>query len=154
MTARAKRPWFEVRGSAIQGRGVFALRHIPQDTWIVQYTGETITHEESDRRYDDDAMRRHHTFLFVLDDHHVIDAAVGGSDARYINHSCEPNCEAVYEEDDGEIWIVAVRDIQPGEELTYDYGYTVEMESWEEARRLYPCRCGAPTCRGTILKLA
>jgi len=99
-------------------------------------------------------MRRHHTFLFVLDQDHVIDAAVGGSDARYINHSCAPNCEAVYEEEDREIWIVAVRDIEPGEELTYDYGYAVEMESWEEARRLYPCRCGAPTCRGTILKLA
>lgn len=147
-------PLIEVKGSDIQGRGVFAVRPIESGTWIVQYTGETITHEESDRRYDDAAMRRHHTFLFILDDHSVIDAGVGGSDARYINHACEPNCEAVYEEDDGEIWIVAVRDIAAGEELTYDYGYTVEMESWEEARRLYPCRCGAATCRGTILKLS
>jgi hypothetical protein len=147
-------PRFEVRDSDIQGRGVFAIRPIPKNTWIVQYTGETITHEESDRRHEDDAMRRHHTFHFILDERHVIDATVGGSDARFINHSCAPNCEAVYEEDDREIWIRAVRDIAPGDELTYDYGYTVEMESWEEARRLYPCRCGAATCRGTILKLA
>jgi len=147
-------PYHEVRESAIQGRGVFAARRIPKDTWIVQYTGEIITHEESDRRYDDEAMDRHHTFLFILDDTYCIDAAVGGSDARYINHSCEPNCEAVYAEDAREIWIVAVRDIAKGEELTYDYGFTVEMESWEEARRRYPCRCGAKTCRGTILKLA
>jgi SET domain-containing protein len=154
MPTRTQRPWFEVRGSAIQGRGVFAVRRIPKDTWIVQYTGEIITHEESDRRYDDEAMDRHHTFLFILDHDHVVDATVGGSDARYINHSCEPNCEAVLEEDDREIWIVAVRDIQAGEELTYDYGFTVEMESRDEARRRYPCRCGAPTCRGTILKLA
>lgn len=147
-------PYYEVRESAIQGRGVFAARRIPKGTWIVQYTGEIITHEESDRRYDDAGMERHHTFLFILDEHECIDAAVGGSDARYINHSCEPNCEAVLEADDREIWIVAVRDIRKGEELTYDYGYTVEMESWDEARRLYPCRCGAPSCRGTILKLA
>jgi len=154
MSASVKRPWFEVRESDIQGRGVFAARRVPKGTWIVQYTGEIITHEESDRRYDDDAMERHHTFLFVLDETYCIDAAVGGSDARYINHSCEPNCEAVYEEEDREIWIVAVRDIGKGEELTYDYGFTVEMESWDEARRLYPCRCGAARCRGTILKLA
>ncbi len=154
MPTRTKRPWCEVRGSAIQGRGVFAVRRIPKDTWIVQYTGEIITHEESDRRYDDAAMDRHHTFLFILDETYVIDAMEHGSDARFINHSCEPNCEAVFEEEDREIWIVALRDILPGEELTYDYGFTVEMESWEEARRLYPCRCGTRTCRGTILKLA
>jgi SET domain-containing protein len=148
------KPWLEVRDSAIQGRGVFAARRIPEGTWIVQYTGELISHEESDRRHDAAVAARHHTFHFILDEAHVIDATEHGSDARYINHSCEPNCEALYDEEDREIWIVAVRDILPHEELTYDYGFTVEMESWEEARRLYPCRCGAPSCRGTILKLA
>jgi hypothetical protein len=148
-----RRPLIEVRESAIQGRGVYATRRIRKDTWVVQYTGEVITHAEADRRSDDEAMDRHHTFLFILDEHTCIDATAHGSDARYINHSCEPNCEAVQEEDDHEIWIVALRDIAAGEELTYDYGYVVEMESEAEARRLYPCHCGTPSCRGTILKL-
>jgi len=143
----------EVRRSEIQGRGVYTTRRIRKGTWIIQYTGEIITNEEADRRYDDGSMERHHTFLFILDGKYCIDATSRGSDARFINHSCEPNCEAVSTEDGREIWIVALRTIEPGEELTYDYGYEVEAESAEEARRVYPCRCGAPRCRGTILKL-
>jgi hypothetical protein len=150
----AKRePPYEVRDSAIQGCGVYATRRIRKGTWIVQYTGEVITNAEADRRYDDATMDRHHTFLFIIDEERCIDATHHGSDARFINHSCEPNCEAVQDEDDHEIWIVAARDIAPEEELTYDYGYVVEMESEADAKRLYPCRCGTPTCRGTILRL-
>ncbi len=151
MTTGRAGPLIETRDSGIHGRGVYAARTIRNGTWIMEYTGERISHEEADRRYDDDAMDRHHTFLFTVDEHTCIDASHGGSDARYINHSCEPNCEAVQAE--GEIWIVAVRTIRPGEELTYDYGYPIEAESVDEARRRYPCRCGTPSCRGTILKL-
>jgi SET domain-containing protein len=142
----------EVRDSAIQGRGVYASRRIRKNTWIIQYTGKLITNEEADRLYDDESMERHHTFLFVLDEKWSIDASQGGNEARYINHSCTPNCEAVMTTDN-EIWIQALRGIEKGEELSYDYGYDVKAESLEEARRIYPCRCGAPECRGTILKL-
>lgn len=146
-------PPFEVRRSAIQGTGVFATRLIRKGTWIVEYTGERISHEEADRRYDDASMDRHHTFLFVVDEATCIDASRAGGDARFINHSCDPNCEALFVEDDREIWIAAARTIRPGEELTYDYAYTVDEEDADAARRTYPCRCGAPNCRGTILKV-
>ena len=151
--ASKKRPPIEVRGSAIQGHGVYATRMIPKNTWIIQYEGERIPHAEADERYDDDAMDRHHTFLFTVNDMWCIDAANYGNDARFINHSCEPNCEAVLTEDETEIWICALRTIRPGEELTYDYGYEVDVESPDEARKKYPCHCGSAQCRGTILKL-
>jgi hypothetical protein len=149
---RARAP-FEVRDSAIHGRGAWATRRIRRGTWIIEYTGEVISNEEADRRYDDEAMDQHHTFLFVRDAHTCIDAAVGGNEARFINHSCEPNCEAVQDADSGAIWIVALRDIAPGEELTYDYRYELDEEDEDAARRRYPCRCGSPRCRGTILRL-
>lgn len=149
-----RRPAIEVRGSAIQGRGVYAAEPIRKNAWIIEYQGERISEEEADRRYDDDSMERHHTFLFVVDESGVtIDAAVNGNDARFINHSCDPNCESILSVDDNQIWICAIRDIAPGEELTYDYGYVIEDESVEEAMRKYPCYCGSPKCRGTILKL-
>ena len=97
-------------------------------------------------------MDRHHTFLFAVDVNHVIDGARKGNFARYINHSCDPNCEAVIEEN--RVYIDALRTIEAGEELLYDYQYErdgVPQDSWD---RLYACDCGAPNCRGTILKPA
>jgi SET domain-containing protein len=141
--------YFELRRSPIQGRGAFAIRPIRRGTRIIEYTGERISHEEADRRYDDESMSRHHTFLFSVDKSTVIDAAVGGNEARFINHSCAPNCEAVDERK--RIYIEAIRDIAPGEELTYDYAYERDGTEDEEWERLYVCKCGAPTCRGTIL---
>ena len=138
-----------VRSSEIQGRGVFARVPIPTGTRIIEYTGESITHAESDRRYQDEMMARHHTFLFTLNRRTVIDGAVGGSDARYINHGCDPNCETVIEK--RQIWVEAVRDIVAGEELQYDYQYARDGNETDEDERRYACRCGAPTCRGTIL---
>ncbi len=138
-----------VRQSKIQGRGVFARVALPKGTRIMEYTGEQVTHAEADRRYDDAAMQRHHTFLFTLTTRIVLDGAVGGSDARYINHSCDPNCEAVIEK--RQIWIEATRDIAKGEELAYDYGYERDGTETEEDELRYACRCGALKCRGTIL---
>ena len=141
--------YFLLRSSPIQGRGAFAIRPIRRGTRIIEYTGEVISHDEADRRYDDGTMGRHHTFLFSVSNKKVIDAAVGGNEARFINHSCAPNCEAI--DDRSRIYIEAIRDIAPGEELTYDYAYErdgTEDERWE---KVYACRCGAPTCRGTIL---
>jgi SET domain-containing protein len=141
--------WFELRSSHIQGIGAFAVRPIPKGTRIIEYTGERITHEEADARYDDMKMERHHTFLFSVDEQTVIDATREGSDARYINHSCDPNCESVIE--DGRVFIDAVRDIAAGEELFFDYAYERDGEEDAEDEKRYACYCGAPTCRKTIL---
>jgi len=149
MAATKSRP-YRVGKSPIAGRGVFATRKIPEGTRIIEYTGERITPEEADDRYDDDAMDVHHTFLFIVDDETIVDAAVRGNAARFINHSCDPNCEAAVE--DGRIWVTAIRDIRSGEELVYDYAYEragpFRASYWE----LYACRCGARKCRGIILK--
>ena len=140
---------FEIRRSGIQGKGAFATRRIRKGERIIEYTGEIITVEESDRRYDDDSMSRHHTFLFSLDNGTVIDGAVGGNESRFINHSCAPNCEA--NEVKGRIYIEALRTIEPGEELAYDYAYEREGFEDEKWEKLYVCHCGAESCRGTIL---
>jgi uncharacterized protein len=142
---------FEVRNSKIQGRGVFATRRIRTGQRLIEYIGERITHDEADKRYDDDSMARHHTFLFEIDDENVIDAGRIGNDARYINHSCDPNCEAVNE--GGRIFVESIRNIQPETELTYDYSYEHEGELPDELRQQYLCLCGKAKCRGTILKV-
>ena len=140
---------FEVRTSSIHGRGVFALRRIHKGTRLIEYVGERISPEEADRRYDDDALDIPHTFLFTVDKHTVIDAAVDGNEARFINHSCDPNCEAV--DDAGRIFIEAIRRIRPGEELTYDYHLERDGRWRKEWAERYACRCGASDCRGTLL---
>lgn len=144
-----KNEWFELRSSSIQGRGGFAIKDIPKGTRIIEYTGEKISNAEADRRYDDAAMGRHHTFLFTLNSRTCVDAAVGGNDAMYINHSCDPNCEAVIER--GHIWIEAIKRIPAGTELVYDYQYEFDDEYTEEDLRWYRCQCGSPKCRGTIV---
>lgn len=140
---------FVLRRSPLHGRGAFAVAPIRKGTRIVEYTGERISHAEADRRYDDDAMEQHHTLLMTVDRRWVIDAAVGGNEARFINHSCDPNCEIVVHR--GRVFIDALVDIEPGEELTYDYAYEWEDGDDAVAATRYPCRCGAPNCRGTIL---
>jgi SET domain-containing protein len=142
-------PLFEIRTSSIQGVGAFANQRIPKGTRVGEYVGERISQKEADRRYDDEAMGRHHTFLFTVTSRTVIDAAVDGNDTRFINHSCAPNCEAVIE--DGRVFIDAVRTIPVGSELSYDYAYERSRDSGPEDEALYPCRCGAERCRGTIL---
>lgn len=145
----ADRP-FEIRKSRIQGRGAFATRRIRPGQRIVEYAGERITSEEGDRRYREDGMRRHHTFLFTLGENTLIDGNRTGNDARYINHSCDPNCEAII--DDDRVFIHAKKNIQPGIELTYDYQYERQDDHDESTERFYVCRCGSPKCRGTMLK--
>ena len=143
---------FEIRRSKIQGRGGFATQPIRKGTRIIEYRGEPITPKEADRRYDDDdADGRHHTFLFILSDDIVLDARITKCDAKYLNHSCDPNCETVIE--DGEIWIEAIKAIKPEEELLYDYQFEFDEQYDAEDIRYYSCRCGAATCRGTIIKV-
>lgn len=144
------RPFLALRRSAIHGSGVYARASIPAGTRIIEYRGERISNAEADRRYPDGAEGPHHTFLFALDDGEtVIDATFGGNMARWINHSCDPNCEPV--EEDARMYIESIRDIEPGEELAYDYNYILPQRHTPAQKRRFPCRCGAATCRGTIL---
>jgi len=138
----------EVRESKIHGRGVYAIAPIRRGTRIIEYLGERISHAEADRRYDtkdDDG----HTFLFIASRRTVIDAGVDGNGARFINHSCAPNCETVIER--SRVFIDAIRNIKPGDELGYDYQLTWESTDEPAELALYSCRCGAPKCRGTML---
>ena len=133
----------------MQGLGAFATTPIAAGSRLVEYAGERLTPAEADARYPDVVGERHHTFLFAIDDDIVIDAAVNGNEARFINHACDPNCDAVIEGQ--RIWIDAIRDIRIGEELAYDYAYILDERHSPAAKRRFPCHCGASTCRGTIL---
>lgn len=130
--------WFALGNSGIHGRGGFALRPIPAGTEIIEYVGERITKEESARRCDDG-----NPYIFTINDTHDIDGDVPWNPARFLNHSCGPNCEA--QQDDERITLVALRDIATGEELTFNYGY--DISEWRD----YPCECGAPHCLGYIV---
>jgi SET domain-containing protein len=136
-----------LRRSPIHGRGVFALRKIGKGERIIEYAGERISHDECDRRYPVDDSS--HTMLFTVNEKIVIDATRIGNTARWINHSCRPNCESV--DDEGRIYIEAIRDIGPGEELTYDYNLVLEERHTPAAKRENPCFCGEKRCRGTLL---
>lgn len=148
-TAAERTQPYEVRRSTIQGRGAFATRDIRRGERIGEYRGERISWEEADSRYDDESQERHHTFLFEVDDETVIDAGVRGSGVKYINHSCDPNCEAVIE--DGRVFIDAIRPIRKGQELFYDYSYVLDERHTPAVKKRYPCWCGSKNCRGTIL---
>lgn len=150
MAEGKKNPTYRVRKSGIQGRGVFAARKLRKGQRVIEYGGERVSNKEADLRYDDEKMKRHHTFLFTVDSKTVIDGAVGGNDARLINHSCDPNCEAVIEKK--RIFIYALKTIHPGDELVYDYQYERTGENDEEMEKVYKCRCGSGNCRGTIMK--
>ena len=141
---------FEVRRSSIHGRGVVAVKRIRQGTRVIEYVGELLSSAELDVRYDKDTPERGHSFVFHIADDTYIDAVREGNDSRFINHSCDPNCEAYL--DNGRIFIRAVKNIQPGVELTYDYSLEIEDEPLPSRGLLYACRCGAVRCRGTILK--
>jgi SET domain-containing protein len=139
----------EVRRSNIHGLGVYVTAPIKAGETIVEVVGERISSEESDRRYHERDGEPGHTFMFYVDEDTVIDCGVNGNISRFINHSCEPNCEAV--DDDGRIFLEALRDIEVGEELVYDYRLTWESTDDPEDLKVYSCRCGTPSCRGTML---
>ena len=146
---RTDAPLYRVRRSKIHGNGVYAAREIPRGTRIVEYLGERISHAQADARYEEKGQDDGHTFLFVVSSKVVIDAGVDGNDARYINHSCDPNCETVIE--GGRVFIEALRDIRKGEELGYEYGLTWESTDDPAELANYACRCGAAKCGGSML---
>ena len=139
----------QVRRSGVHGKGVFAVAPIAAGERIIEYKGEVITWPEALRRHPHDPSDPNHTFYFHIDDQHVIDANVNGNAARWINHACEPNCEA--DETGGRVFIQALRDIQPGEELFYDYGLVIDERYTPKLKKEYACRCGSRHCRGTML---
>ncbi len=150
MPAAKTQSAYRVRNSSIHGRGVFATRSIRKGTTIIEYRGDRTTWATASRRPDSDPANPHHTFIFELNDGNVIDAGLRGNAARWINHSCDPNCET-YEDDRGRVFIEARRKIRAGEELTYDYQLSVDGRIGRKAREAYACRCGARNCRGTML---
>tara|TARA_X000000368_G_C22901460_1_gene654278 strand:+ start:176 stop:685 length:510 start_codon:yes stop_codon:yes gene_type:complete len=143
------KPLCEVKISDIHGRGLYATTDIEGETQIIQYVGEKITKEESKKRaleWEDEARETGEglVYIFELDDKYDIDGRLGDNPARYMNHSCDGNCEAI--NSDGEIWIVAIQDIKKGDELVYDYGY--DMEHFLD----HPCLCGSRNCIGYIVR--
>jgi len=146
-----EKSYITVRNSAIHGRGVFAARKIPADTFIIEYEGERISEKEASRRHGTDPDNPFHTFFFSLESGKLIDGGVNGSDARWINHACEPNCEA--REEKGHVYIYSLRDMKKGEELNYDYGLVLDERYTKKVKKNYECRCGAPSCRHTMLAL-
>lgn len=144
------------RRSPIHGNGVFACVDLPADTTLIEYKGRRISHAEADDEYAGSADSGH-TFLFTLNEEFIVDANVGGNAARWINHSCEPNCRALIEEHAGsdrrrdKVLIESLRPIAAGEELTYDYGIVLDEPHSARMKKIWACRCGAKTCSGTML---
>lgn len=136
--SESENPWVEIRASSIHGQGAFAKQRIPADTRLIEYIGERVDKPESARRCDEG-----NPYIFAINDEWDIDGSVEWNPARFFNHSCSPNCESRQDGDD--IWIWSIRDIEAGEELTYNYGY--DLSEWRD----YPCACGAPNCLGYIV---
>lgn len=139
----------QTRRSGVHGKGVFALTDIDKGEIIIEYVGEVITWKEALRRHPHDPKDPNHTFYFHIDKKHVIDALYGGNSSRWINHSCKPNCQP--DEEEGRVFITAIRDIKAGEELSYDYGLVIDAPLTKKLKAEYPCWCGAKKCRGTLL---
>jgi uncharacterized protein len=147
----------EVRKSKIHGNGVFALADLTEGETLIEYKGRRISSEMATELYGNNADTGH-TFLFNLNDKWLIDGNVNGNSARWINHSCDPNCTGAvhvnidYDEAKDKIWIEALRPIKIGEELTYDYGIVLAERHTSKLKKIWTCRCGSEHCTGTMLK--
>lgn len=139
----------QTRRSGVHGKGVFAVQDIAEGETIIEYVGQIISWKEAQRRHPHDPKDPNHTFYFSLEDGNVIDALFGGNSSRWINHSCDGNCDA--DEENGRVFIKALRNIKAGEELNYDYGLIIDEPYTKKLKAEYPCWCGAKTCRGTLL---
>lgn len=145
--ARSRR--VEVRASGVHGKGVYALVPFAKGETIIEYKGEVISWPEALRRHPHDPDDPCHTFYFHIDDDTVIDGKHKGNAAKWINHACDPNCEA--DEVDGRVFIRALRPVKAGDELFYDYGLFIDERYTPKLKKQYECRCGSPRCRGTML---
>ena len=142
---------WKVRKSNVHNYGIFAKTNIPKDSKIIQYIGEKITKSEGDKRSAKrinkylNSERTGSVYIFELNKYYDIDGSVSYNKAKYINHSCEPNCEVVIERD--EIWIKSIKKIKKNEELSYDYGYSFDKDDYKD----HTCRCGSKHCIGYII---
>lgn len=139
----------QTRESGVHGKGVFALQDFAEGEWVIEYKGEVISWKEALRRHPHDPSQPNHTFYFHIDDKHVIDGNVEGNSSRWINHCCDPNCEA--DEENGRVFIKTLRNIMAGEELNFDYGLVIDERYTAKLKAEYACWCGAKNCRGTML---
>lgn len=151
------KPRIRVRNSPIHGRGVFATVDLEAGIPLIRYRGRLLTHDEADERYDG-SLDSGHTFLFTLNDEYVVDGNQGGNSARWINHSCAPNCEAIIHENQqgdrrrDQVWIHTLRDIAAGEELSFNYGIVLSVPHTRRMKAIWACHCGAANCTGTLLQ--
>lgn len=140
----------EVRKSGVHGKGVYATAPIRKGAQIIEYTGQEIPWKEAMDLPSYDPSNPFHTFFFSIENGNVINAGVDGNEARWINHSCEPNCETT--EKDNRIFIYALRALRPGEELFYDYRIIPAERRTKQLERDFACFCGSAKCRGTMLE--
>jgi uncharacterized protein len=147
--------YIQVKSSGIHRHGVFAKKDIPKGTRIIEYIGIRISKEESKKiqdesikAYEDDPENNAATYIFEIDEKHDLQGDIPNNDAKYINHSCNPNCEV--DIIDGRIWIDAIKDIKNGEEITYNYGFEIDKNDNTEFKK-HPCLCGSKNCVGYIL---
>lgn len=152
-TQQTDQPWHLVKQSSLHGTGVFAARDVPAGTQIMEYRGKRITPEEADTLHPVNPDDPFHTFFFSLSSGMIIDGGQRGNDARWINHSCSPNCEAQENASGKKVFIIALHDIPAGQELFYDYGLVIDARKTQKLRDQYRCLCGSDDCRGTMLTL-
>jgi len=145
------------RRSPIHGNGVFAVSALAKGEQVIEYKGKLLSHAEADELYGDGGETGH-TFLFTLNDDYIVDANQHGNSARWINHSCAPNCRALVEESASgnprkdKVVIETIRSIKPGEELTYNYGIVLDVRYTARLKKLWSCRCGSRECTGSLLQ--
>ncbi|MEP6956207.1 MAG: SET domain-containing protein-lysine N-methyltransferase [Chthoniobacterales bacterium] len=140
----------EVRKSGVHGKGVYALAPLRKGARIIEYTGEHLPWKIAMDLPPRDPKNPYHTFFFSLDNGDVIDAARGGNDSRWINHSCDPNCETT--EEDDRIFVDALRGISSGEELFYDYKIVPAERRTKKLEQEFACHCGSAKCRGSMIE--
>ncbi len=143
---------YVVRSSPIHGRGVFAATKIKKGAAIIEYKGKRMTWEEALELPPSDPDNPAHTFFFELSDGRVIDGGIRGNAARWINHSCKPNAES-FEDENGHVFIQAIKKIKKGDEISYDYKLSVDGKLTKKEREDYVCRCGSKKCRGYLIKI-
>ncbi len=140
LTKDRMKPLIIIKKSKIDNFGAFAVEDIPEDTCIIEYTGELISNEEAEKR-EIENDKNGATYILCIDEKNCIDGSIGGNESRFVNHSCDPNCDIVLK--DGRIFYYSRIKIKKGEELTIDYGY--DNDSKKEI-----CKCGSKNCRGVI----
>ena len=141
--------WYKKK-SSLHGSGLFALSNIKKSYQVIQYIGDKVTKKEGDKRADiqikkaEKNLKTGMVYVFELNKRYDIDGGVLHNHARFINHSCDPNCEV--EITNNEIWISSIKNIKKDEELTYNYGYPFDSDFEEHI-----CKCGTKKCVGYIL---